>query len=113
MDAGVRAYIDGIDTENRPLFDRIHGLVLSTFPDAEISLSYGMPTYRMGARRLHVGTWKHGVSMYGWGQDAAAGFLERHPQLKTSKGTIRLRPAEAERVSDDDLRELIRTAMAG
>src|SRR5918997_776724 len=49
----VQAYVDAIPPEHRPLFDRLHGLVLAVCPDAEVRLSYGMPTYVAGrARRL-------------------------------------------------------------
>jgi len=52
MDEAVRTYIDGIDPANRPLFDRLHGLILSAYPDADLVLSYRMPTYKVGRRRL-------------------------------------------------------------
>ena len=35
-------------------------------PEADVALSYAMPTYQVGTNRLHVGVWKHGVSLYGW-----------------------------------------------
>jgi len=79
-------------------------------PDAAVVLSYKMPTYKMRRRRLHVGGWRHGVSLYGWGQDRAADFTARHPQLKTSKGTIQLRPDDAAVIPDDGFRDLIRAA---
>jgi uncharacterized protein YdhG (YjbR/CyaY superfamily) len=111
MDAAVQEYVDAIDPLFRPLFDRLHELILGAHPDAVVVLSYGMPTYRVGRRRLHVGVWRHGVSLYGWAQEAVAAFTARHPQLRTSKGTIQLRPEEAATVSDDELRELIRAAL--
>ena len=92
MDKGVRAYIDAIAPEHRPLFDRLHRLVLETHPDATLVLSYQIPTYKVGRRRLFLGVWKHGVSIYGWDQGRDAGFIARHPGLKTGKGTIQLRP---------------------
>jgi uncharacterized protein YdhG (YjbR/CyaY superfamily) len=113
MDDAVRDYIDAIPREHRPLFDRIHRLVLETHPDAALGLSYKMPTYRVGRRRLFVGAWKHGVSIYGWGQGGDAGFTARHPELRTSRGTIQLRPADAERIPDDELRDLVRAALGG
>jgi uncharacterized protein YdhG (YjbR/CyaY superfamily) len=112
MDQPVRDYIDGIAAENRGLFDRIHGLALTAYPDADIVLSYGMPTYKVGRRRLFVGTWKHGLSIYGWPQDRDGGFLARHPALKTGKGTIRVRPEDAAGISDDEFLSLIRAALA-
>lgn len=111
MDEAVRTYIDGIDPANRPLFDRLHGLILSAFPDADIVLSYQMPTYKVGRRRLCVGAWKHGVSIYGSQQGRATGFTARHPALKTSKGTIQLRPGDAAGITDDELLELVRAAL--
>jgi hypothetical protein len=46
MDAAVRAYIKAIVPEHRPLFDRLHRLVLETHPDAAVVLSYKIPTYK-------------------------------------------------------------------
>jgi len=95
MDHAVRAYIDAIPSEHRPLFDRLHRLVLEAHPEAAVVLSYQMPTYKVGRNRLFLGVWKHGVSVYGWQQGRDAGFTDRHPELRTSKGTIRLRPETA------------------
>ena len=111
MDDAVRTYLAGIAPEHRALFDRVHRLVLRTCPEATVGISYGMPVYRLGRRRLFVGTWRHGVSIYGWGEGGDGGFLARHPKLKHGKGTIRLRPADADGVTDDELRDLVRAAL--
>jgi uncharacterized protein YdhG (YjbR/CyaY superfamily) len=113
MDPTVQQYVEAIRPEHRPLFDRVHALVLRAFPDADVRLSYGMPTYVVGGRRLHVGTWQHGVSLYGWRDDADGGLLARHPGLRSAKGTIRLRPQDAESVTDDDLLGLVRGTLGG
>ncbi|GAA1248551.1 hypothetical protein GCM10009665_44310 [Kitasatospora nipponensis] len=104
-------YIEAIAPEHRPLFDRVSGLILEAFPQASPVLSYGMPTYRVGKRRLHVGAWQHGVSIYGWGKDRDGGFTSRHPALVSGKATIRLRSQDAAAVTDDELRDLIRAAL--
>jgi len=111
MDEAVQAYIDGIAPGSRPLFDRLHRLILGVRPDAEVILSYGIPAYQAGRRRLFGGAWQHGVSIYGWGQDRDAGFTARHPALKTGKGTIALRPEDAAGIPDDELRDLVRAAL--
>ncbi|HEV2036128.1 MAG TPA: DUF1801 domain-containing protein [Candidatus Dormibacteraeota bacterium] len=111
MDKGVRDYIDAIDPEHRPLFDRLHRLVLEEHPDAAVVLSYKMPAYKVGRRRLFVAVWKHGVSIYGWDQGRDAGFVARHPELKTSTGTIQLRSDDATRIPDEELRDLVRNAL--
>jgi uncharacterized protein YdhG (YjbR/CyaY superfamily) len=111
VDPAVQEYIDAITPEHRPLFDRLHLLILEACPGVAVVLSYQIPTYRAGSRRLHVGAWKHGLSVYGWPQDRDAGFTARHPELKTSKGTIRLRPEDAAGIPDDEFRDLVRAAL--
>jgi uncharacterized protein YdhG (YjbR/CyaY superfamily) len=111
VDPAVQSYIDGIGPEQRPLFERLHAIILATHPDAEVALSYDMPTYRVGARRLNVGAWKHGVSVYGWQRDNDGGFVARHPNLTSGKGTIRIRPREADAITDDELRGLLGGAL--
>jgi uncharacterized protein YdhG (YjbR/CyaY superfamily) len=111
VDDAVREYIEGIDAEYRPLFDRLHNLILEVRPDVAVVLSYKMPTYKAGGRRLHVGVWRHGVSLYGWNQEQVADFLARHPQLKTSKGTIQLSPADAAAIPDEEFRAIIRASL--
>jgi hypothetical protein len=111
VDEPVQAYIDAIPAPHRPLFDRLHSLIRASYPDAAIVLSYKMPTYKLGRRRLFVAAWKHGVSIYGWDEGRDGGFLARHPELKTSTGTVRLRPADAAGISDDELRGLIQAAL--
>jgi uncharacterized protein YdhG (YjbR/CyaY superfamily) len=109
-DEAVRGYIDGIGPESRPLFDRLHRLIMAAQPDAALVMSYGMPTYQV-SRRLHVGAWKHGVSLYGWPQERVAEFTSRHPGLQTSKGTIQLRPQDADDIGDDELLDLVRASL--
>ena len=111
MDDAVRAYVEAIAPEHRALFDRLHRLVLEAHPDAAVVLSYQMPTYKVGRQRLFLGVWKHGVSVYGWQEGRDAGFSERHPELKSGKGTVRLRPADAAGIPDDELRDLARAAL--
>ncbi len=111
MDEAVRDYIEAVRSEHRPLFDRLHRLILAAYPDATVVLSYKMPTYKVGGGRLYVGAWKHGVSIYGWQQGRDAGFTARHPELKTSTGTIRLRPEDAAGIPDEEFSDLVRSAL--
>jgi hypothetical protein len=113
MDDAVQDYIDAIVPEHRPLFDRLHRLVIEVHPDAAVVLSYRIPTYKVGRRRLFLAVWKHGVSIYGWGQDRDGGFTARHPELKTGSGTIQLRPEAAAGIPDNEFRDLVHAALDG
>lgn len=106
IDPAVAAYVEAIPAEHRELFDRVHRIILETCPDATVVLSYKMPTYRVGERRLLVGVWKHGVSLYGWKHQGDGGFTARHPEARTSTGTIRIHSDTAAAIPDDDFRDL-------
>jgi hypothetical protein len=111
VDQEVVNYIAAIDPGHRPLFDRVHRLILEVCPHAEVTLSYDMPTYRHGKRRLNVAAWKHGISIYGWKASGDGGLTDRHPELRTGAGTIRLRTDQAVAVTDDELRALAGEAL--
>jgi uncharacterized protein YdhG (YjbR/CyaY superfamily) len=110
MDEELRRYRDEMDSEHRPVFDRLHQLIVAICPDAEVVLSYGMPTYRIGRRRLNIAVWKHGLSLY-VSPNRDGGFSARHPELAAGKGTIKLRPEDAASIPDAELQDLIRAAL--
>ena len=112
MDDAVGAYVDAIEADRRPLFDRVHRLVLEVAPDVELVLSYAMPTFVSGTRRLHVGVWKHGLSFYGWERARDTALVARHPGLDSGKGTLRLPVGDAAQISDDELRTFLAVALA-
>lgn len=113
MDTEFQAYIDSIDPEFRPLFERLHGIVVAAHPEATLALAYDMPTYRIAKRRLNLGVWKHGVSVYGWRRDNDGEFAKKHPELLSGKSTIRLRPTDADSISDTEFRGLLGGALDG
>jgi uncharacterized protein YdhG (YjbR/CyaY superfamily) len=111
VDEAARAYIERIPAGHRPLFDRLHRLILGACPGAAVVLSYKIPTYKLGRNRLYVGVWKHGLSIYGWPRDHDAGFGARHAGLVTSKGTIKIRPQDAAAIPDEEFSDLARAAL--
>jgi Domain of unknown function (DU1801) len=112
IDEDVRRYRDQMDSGQQQMFDRLHRLIMAACPGTEVALSYGMPTYRTGGRRLNIGAWKHGLSLYA-SPDRDGGFSARHPELAAGKGTIKLRPADAARIPDAELQDLVRAALLG
>ena len=113
VDEDVQRYVAGIADAHRELFGRVNGLILWAYPEAVVKLSYRIPSYWVGKQRLYVGVWKHGLSVYGWPRGSEADFIARHPELKTSKGTIQIRPPDAAGLSDDELLELVHAALGG
>ena len=83
---------------------------MTAHPDADVGGPTGSPPTR-SARRLYVGAGQYGISIYGWQHGNDGGFAERHPELKTSKGTIRLRPQDAAAIADDELLGLVGAAL--
>ena len=111
MDERISEYIAAAPPKHRALFERLHEIVVATHPEAKEDFAYKMPTYRVGKRRLNIGVWQHGISVYGWRRDNDGGFAERHPELLSGKSTIRLRPADADVLSDEELRGLLAGAL--
>jgi uncharacterized protein YdhG (YjbR/CyaY superfamily) len=113
VDEDVQRYVAGIAGEYRELFGRVNGLILGAYPEAVVKLSYRIPSYWVGKRRLYVGVWKHGLSIYGWPQGREKDFVARHPELKTSQGTIQIRARDAAGLSDGELLELVHAGLGG
>ena len=110
--AEVEAYLAVVDAKPRALFDRVERLIVELHPEVEVVLSYKMPTYRIaGGGAVHVGVWKHGVSLYGWDADRDGGFVARHPELSSGRGTLRLPVRGADGITDDELRAVLRGAL--
>jgi uncharacterized protein YdhG (YjbR/CyaY superfamily) len=107
----VEEYVAALAREPRALLERLQRLVGELHPDAELRLSYRMPTWVVGDRRLIVGAWKHGLSVYGWEGGTPCAYAARHPELDNGKGTLRLPHREAAEASDDELRELVRALL--
>ena len=99
----VQRYLDGVAAEHRPMWDRIDRIVRGLHPDVELCITYDMPTFVVGEHRLPVGVWKHGLSLYGLNESNDAGFIARHPELSSGRGTVRLPTTRADDFSDEEL----------
>jgi len=95
MNNDVQRYMDGIPKEKRPLFDKLQALVMSLYPDAEVVLSYQIPTYKAKTGWVGLGYWKDGVSVYTNRPQYIAAFKEKHPAIKTGKGSINFKLTDA------------------
>ena len=106
MDPAVQSYIDAIPEEHKPLFNHLQSLILALDPGAEIGISYKIPTYKVGRRRVFLGLWKGGVSLHAVPVDQ---FKQRHPSIKTGKGSLNFRLTDE--LPEAHIREVIKRAM--
>lgn len=109
----VKAYLDAVPEQHRPMWDRVERLVRSIHPDVELRMTYDMPTFVVGEHRLPVGVWKHGVSLYGLHDSNDGGFIARHPELSSGRGTVKLPTRRAEEFSDDEIVAMLRAVLGG
>ena len=49
--------------------------------------------------------------MYGWPGEGSFSILERHPQLSSGKGTLRITHAVADDIRNEELVEIVRSAL--
>ena len=105
----VREYIDALDPAHRRLFDRLHDLILSVVPDAEIVISYRIPLYRVGRRHVGLNAGRaDGITLTTTSPDHIEAFRRRNPQFKTNKASIQFRLDDE--LPDDDIKDVIRRA---
>ena len=109
MNERVLQYLRAAGPEQRALFDRFHRLIAEEFPSVQVGFSYDMPKYAVGDQSINVGVWTHGISVYGRGGDSE--FVARHPELSSGRGTIRVPVGVASGLPDEELRELVRSAL--
>ena len=57
-----------------------------------------------------IGVWRHGLSLY-VSPNRDGGFSARHPELASGKGTIKLKPADAVSIPDEEFQDLILAAL--
>ena len=105
----VRAYVDALPATHRPLFDRLHELILDELPDAVVVISYQIPLYRVSGRHVGLNARRaDGITLTATSPDHIAPFKERHPRFKTNKASIQFRNGED--IPEEDVRDVIRRA---
>lgn len=61
----VDEYLAGIPDEVRPILQKVRETIRSTIPDAEETISYGIPTFRLAGKYvLYFAGWKTHVGVY-------------------------------------------------
>lgn len=94
MNKDVERFMEAIPAKVRPQFDQLHSLILRMYPDAEVVISYGVPTYKAKVGRVALGYRKDGVSLYPYGPHPLVEFKTKYPNIQTSKGSIKFKTTE-------------------
>lgn len=82
---GVDEYIAAQATASQPRLRELRSAIRGAVPEAQEVISYGMPTYTLGGRRVHFAAAKHHCALYGVPLDL---FSEELRQYTTSRGTV-------------------------
>ena len=109
MDLEVKDYFQAAPDIRKERLEQLHEMIMGLYPDAEVSMKYKMPTYQVGDGWVAIANQKHYLSVYTCGAHHLVLFKEKHPEIKTGKGCINLKPSDL--LPIEDLQQVIRHAM--
>lgn len=105
----LERYLASIPPARRERFDSIRALVRETYPDAEESMRYKMPTFTCGEGWIALANQKQYISVYTCMAPHIAEFKRRHPGIKTGTACINFRDRDT--IPLADLRLVIESAL--
>ena len=108
-DPAVDAYIQAIPAQRAERFARLHELILSLYPEAEVDMRYRMPSYRLGDGWVALANQKHYLSLYTCASAHIAEFKASHSDIKTGKGCINFRDRDP--LPLEDITKVVRHAI--
>jgi len=87
--ASVDAYLKGFSGEVRRALDSIRATILEVLPDAEETISYGIPVYKInGTYAIYFAGFKSHVSVYPI-PPGSESFVKKIQPYQHGKGTLR------------------------
>lgn len=110
-DVRIDSYLSALPADDRNLLQRLRALVARVVPDAEETISYGMPAFKLDGRFLvSFAGWKAHCSIY----PLTDTFLAAHPDelkgYRRTKGSLHFTPEVP--VPDELMEDLIRARVA-
>jgi uncharacterized protein YdhG (YjbR/CyaY superfamily) len=92
----VEQYIAGHPAAVRRILTRVRNILRKALSDAEETISYGIPTYKLRGRPvIYFAGWSKHYSLYPSGDRLVAAFREDLARYEVNKGTIRFPLDEA------------------
>lgn len=105
-DPRVDAYLEGLPTDQRALLQHLREVVAAAVPDAEETISYGMPAFRRGKRFLmSYAAWKRHCSIYPLTDTFLAAHRAQLEGFDRTKGSLHFTPERP--LPDALIRELV------
>ena len=90
MSLSYENYIKSIDESSGKVLEELKELTFKLVPEAELSISYGIPTFKFKGKNLvHFGAFKDHWSFFP-GPFVIEAFKDRLSAYKVSKGTIQV-----------------------
>lgn len=109
MNREIKPYFTEIPKERQAHFKALHELIVSLFPQIQISMRFKMPTYELGQGWVAIANQKNYISLYTCGEHHLREFKGKHPKIKTGKGCINFKPGSDLPLTD--IKQVIRHAI--
>jgi uncharacterized protein YdhG (YjbR/CyaY superfamily) len=106
----IARYLARLPEARRERALALHGLVVSLFPQAAVSLGARMPTYRLGDQFVAWASTRRHLALYTCSAERIAGFRARHPEIEAGAGCLRFR--DSTRLPLADLAQVVKNALA-
>lgn len=86
----VEEYLGAVPADQRETLDKLRALIRSIAPDADESISYGVPTYKLNGKPLvYFGNAKKHFAVYALSGTEREQFAKELERYSMAKGTIR------------------------
>jgi len=108
MRSDVAAYFDAVPGKRVTHMTALHGRIISLYPNANIDMTYKMPTYRHGDGWVALANQQRYVSLHPCDAVNLVEFVPRYPNIKTGKGCINFRQSDI--LPPDGVEQVIRHA---
>lgn len=110
-DPRVDTYLAGLAPEHRALLQHVRAVIASVVPDAEETISYGMPAFRRNGRFfLSYAGWKRHCSIYPLTDEFLAAHRAELDGYGRTKGSLHFTPQQP--LPDQVLEDLVRHLLA-
>ena len=84
----IDEYIDGFPSEIQDILESLREVIKETAPQAEETINYGIPTFKLNGNLVHFAAFKKHIGFYPT-PSAVEAFQKDLLPYETSKGTVR------------------------